>query len=458
MKEQRKIRRNMKISLGIFVVLFSMLIVYMAYSIITNGGKWFATPYNPRITEAMQTGRAGAITDRNGVKLAWTEQQERKYSSDKDVRRAMCHVVGDTYGKSIGAETVFAKYIYGIDKDVLSRLEDVLAGKGKGGTDIALTVDAGISEYIYDNMGAKRGSVVVLNYKTGEIIASVSIPTFDPNTLANETPENTSLVDRATMGRYPPGSIMKILTATLAVREDAGLTYTCTGEDIVQGQKVTCTKKHGKLNLEQAFAKSCNTYFANLSVELGGSALKANAEKFGFNTAFNFADVQLYRSNFEVSGNLGDVAWAGIGQYNDLVSPLHAAMIAGAVANGGVMMEPKLLCDVDAGGMFSFQFAPSEYRRVMSAEEAETIKGFMKEVVQSGTGTSAKVKGANIFGKTGTAEYEEDGEVKNHSWFVGFTDDETHPYAIAIIGEGAGFGSRYAAPLAGKIFGRLLER
>lgn len=454
MKNVEKFRRNMRISMGIFIALFSIVIVYLGYSVITYGEKWFATPYNPRLQKAMQTASAGKILDRDGVKLAWSDGNSRKYHSSKDVRRAVSHVVGDVKGKSMGAETIFARYIYGLDKDVLGRVDDVLAGKTHAGSDVTLTIDSELSEYIYDNMEARNGSVVVMNYKTGEVLASVSIPTFDPSTLEDDTPQDTSLVDRATMGRYPPGSIMKVVTASAAIEEGIDIKYTCTGEDIIEGQKVTCVKNHGEQTLTEAFENSCNTYFANLSIKIGGQRLLAQAEKFGFNQDYNFSDVILYKSGFEVSNNEGDVAWAGIGQYNDLITPMHAAMIAGAVANDGVMMEPKVLRDVD---LASFRFSPSVYKKVLDADTAALVKEYMRNVVTKGTGTSAAVKGMNIFGKTGTAEFYEDGEVKNHSWFIGFTDDPDHPYSIAVIFEGAGFGSRYAAPMAGKVLKQAVK-
>lgn len=456
MKNERKFRRNMRLSLGFFVSLFVVLIAYMGYSVLKNGAAWYATPYNPRIASARANLDGGTIFDRNGVALAWSEGTTRRYHADKSVRRACSHVVGDIYGKTIGAETIFAKYLYRLDESAISLLERILAGEDVSGSgrDVTLTIDAKLSEYIYKKMQGRRGSVVVLNYKTGEVLASVSILTFDPNTVKMDELEDSALVDRATMGRYPPGSIMKIVTASAAVEQNLDLTYTCTGSEVIGGQSVTCTKAHGTQNLEQAFSNSCNTYFANLSVSLGGSVLKRQAEKFGFNKTFAYADLTLYRSNFELSGEAGDLAWAGIGQYNDLVSPMHAALMAAAVANGGVMCEPRLLKSV--GGNAVSRWGADKSVRVLSAETAQAVKQMMGKVVQQGTGTSAAVLGAVVYGKTGTAEYTENGEVKNHSWFVGFLDED-HPYAVSVLFEGAGFGSAHAAPMAAEVFEYLLK-
>ncbi len=453
MKKMDTMHRNIRVSLGIFIVLFTILIAYMGYSVVAYGGRWYATPYNARLRSAISTANGGTIYDAKGIALAWTEGGTRRYNADKDIRRACSHVVGDIYGKSMGAETLFAKYIYGISKNILERLDDILVGRENEGYDITLTIDAELSSYIYENMHGRNGAVVVLNYKTGEILASVSILTFDPATVGSEEPADTSLVDRATMGRYPPGSIMKIVTASAAIEDGVDQTYTCTGEDILDGQKVTCLHAHGTLTLQEAFAVSCNTYFANLSVRLGAKRLLRQAEKFGFNADFNFSDITLYKSTFAVSDSAGDVAWAGIGQYNDLITPMHAAMIAGSIANGGIMMEPKLLKAVDST-YSGFACTPTVYKQVLDSNTAAILKEYMRLVVEEGTGASAAVDGVAVYGKTGTAEYTEEGETKNHSWFIGFTDGD-YPYAVAIVFEGAGFGSAYAAPMAAKIFAYL---
>ncbi len=360
----------------------------------------------------------------------------------------MSHVLGDTKGMSIGAESVFTSYLYGIKDGSAS------AGALKG-NDITLTVDAQLSQYIYDNFGGMRGCAVVMNYETGEIKANVALPAFDPLTVTEDALEDGALVDRAVMGRYPPGSTMKLVTAAAAVEEGIDISYTCTGMDIVDGQKVTCVSEHGELDLKKAVEKSCNCYFAKISTELGGEKLLGMAERFGSNTEWKFDDIVLYKSNFEISNSEGDVAWAGIGQYNDLITPMHACMMVGTIANDGDMMVPKLLYkSVNEKGMSVYSMEPEVHIQVIETHTAKTIQEYMKSVVQSGTGTSAGVVGMDIGGKTGTAEYvdADTGEVKNHSWFVGYIDDPDKPYCLSVIFEGAGYGSKYAAPMAGKIF------
>lgn len=431
---KQKLRRNMRFSMWIFILLFVMTMVYLGYSVVTYGGRWTVSTANPRTKQTRDISSAGSIYDRDGVLLAGSDGDNRVYNESKSTRKALCHVVGDVYGKSVGAETIFLRQLY-TDKQ-----------------DIRLTVSSKLSKYIYKQMDDQTGSVVVMNYKTGEILASVSIPTFDPETLKDEEPTGTSLVDRATMGRYPPGSVMKIVTAAAAIEQGIDIEYKCTGLEIIDGQKVTCVSKHGKQDLEEAFKNSCNCYFAKLAQEIGASNLKSTAADFGFNDEFNFSDVVLYKSSFELSGSAGDLAWAGIGQYKDLVTPMHVCMIAGAVANGGNMMTPLMLRSDGSTAV-----VPKVYKQVTDSSTAVKLQKYMRKVVTSGTGSSADIHGANMYGKTGTAEYSEDGEVKNHSWFAGFIDSDDQPYAIAVVGEGAGFGSKYAAPLAGKIMEYIIS-
>ncbi|MPN29318.1 Penicillin-binding protein A [bioreactor metagenome] len=211
------------------------------------------------------------------------------------------------------------------------------------------------------------------------------------------------------------------------------------------------------MNLESAFIHSCNTYFGVMSTRLGGTALSQYAKNFLYNTDFNFSDFLLYSSQFESSDNLGDVAWAGIGQYNDLITPMHNAMIAASIGNDGKMMEPKLLLDVFHGGNSVYTYSENTLTTTVQFDTAEKLKQFMKETVLEGTGTSAQIDGYSVCGKTGTAEYVEDDETKNHSWFVGFIEDNKHPIAISVILEGAGYGSAHAAPSAGDVLSYAID-
>ena len=147
------IKLNIRITLAVFVLLFVVLAGYLAYSVLNYGHSWFSMPYNPRIAAARETVQAGTVYDRNGVPLAWSEDGERRYAADGDTRRAVAHVVGDTKGKTVGAQTYFAKYLYGYDKSVFERIGLAASGEDLSGSDIKLTIDADLSTYIYNHNG-----------------------------------------------------------------------------------------------------------------------------------------------------------------------------------------------------------------------------------------------------------------------------------------------------------------
>ncbi|MFZ5975602.1 MAG: peptidoglycan D,D-transpeptidase FtsI family protein [Bacillota bacterium] len=462
-------RRNIRIMLTMFMVLFAGLIAYLAYSVLMYGDRWFVNPYNPRIASQKTEVKAGDILDRNGVKLATTDSEgNRVYAADSRVRKAVSAVVGDNYGlTTTGAETFLANYLLGFNDNVIERLWQEITGTKREGSDVVLTIDSALSSYAYSQMGNHRGAAVVMNYKTGEILASVSSPGFDPNNMKeyadDKDSEESPLVNRPTMGRYTPGSVFKIITAAAALENypDA-LTrkYTCKGKITVGDTVITDAndKAHGTLTLKQAFAVSCNNTFAQIGMDLGADKLMAEADKFGFNKNFLFNDLVLYSSSYEKPAEKGDLGWSAVGQYKDLVTPLHMCMITASIANDGVMMEPKLVRNlINVRGYEYQQMTANEYTRPISEKNAQTLQSMMFDVVQSGTGKNAKVKGWTIGGKTGTAEVSESKDVNPNAWFVGFVEDKDHPICIAVVLEDAGSGGSKAAPVAAAILKKAKE-
>jgi len=172
----------------------------------------------------------------------------------------------------------------------------------------------------------------------------------------------------------------------------------------------------------------------------------------GFNENFKFGDFAVYNSEFPTEQqNMSDLVWAGIGQGRVLVTPLHMAMITGAVANDGMMMKPMLVRSITASsGIPTHTGISQSYRQVVSAQTAQTIGEYMYAAVQSGTATRAGIDGLRVCGKTGSAEISDDKSVETHSWYTGYIDDDRYPYAIAVVVEQGGAGSRLASELAAK--------
>lgn len=451
------LRRNIRILLIVFCVLFAGLTFYLGYVVTVYGERWFVTPYNPRLQNVQASVKPGDLRDRTGRELLYTSRGERVYLSGGGMRRSVAHVIGDGHGMTYGAQTMFAKYLLGFDKGAVTRIVDLVSGSERTGSDVTLTVDARLCERALSALDGKSGAVVVMNYQTGELLASVSSPTFDPADmeLFLEGGGESELVNRAFSGLYPPGSTFKLVTAAALIENGmADFETTCAGSTEIGGKTVGCTGKHEKEDLEDALRHSCNVYFAQAAAALGAPAIEREAKKFLFNTELLFDDVVMGQSVFR-TGSDADNAWAAIGQHHDLVTPLHACMIAGAIANGGVMMEPKLLLSVTDSAGESYALVPKAAAAPM--RDTQALKDMMIAAVENGTGSAAAIDGVRVGGKTGTAEIEDKDGKAEHAWFVGFIDGSAHPLCIAVVIEKAGSGGKNAAPAARRVLRKAIE-
>ena len=453
----------------LMLALFLLMIAYFCYSVYFYGGRWVANPHNPRISSKKQEVIMGSVTDRDGTVLAYTDERtgERRYHSSRDTRMAVSQVVGDSGGKvSTGADTFHAQYMLGFRSSVFERVADALTGTPQRGDDIRLTISERLSRYISEQFpSGKRGAVVVLNYKTNEILSMVSMPQFDPLHLdaALSDEEAGALINRATQGLYPPGSTFKIVTMASALEnlpdlQDFG--FDCTGYYPVGHYSVTEKEGHGVQSLSDAFAHSCNTTFAALSQELGYAMLGQTAEKMGFNENFMFGDLIVYNSSYPIDDlSPEDLAWSSIGQGRVLATPMHMALIASMIANGGVMNEPHLLAEIKTAQGGARQLPGSfEGARVLEQSVASRLEKEMIRVVKSGTGTRAALgNGYVVAGKTGSAEASNDKNVQAHAWFVGYITNDNAPYAICVLVENGGSGGGVAAPLARKTLQKAIN-
>ncbi len=464
----KEIRRNIRMLAALLLCLFIGFGVYFSYSVYFFGGRWFANPYNPRLSSQKQVVRTGSVTDREGTLLAYTDDAgARHYAQSGDTRRAVSHVIGDNGGNvANGVETFHAQYLLGFKANIAERIVQLFQGGERRGDDIQLTLSAQLNTYISEGFPkGQSGAVVILNYRTGDIYAMVSKPDFDPVGIeAAKQAEGSPLLNRATQGRYPPGSTFKIVTlaAVLNNLPDAqARQYECTGRLQVEKSVVTDAGNnvHGVMSLQDAFAKSCNVTFAGLTRELGYKKMSDEAQEFGVGDNFLFRDMVVYNSEYPAD-NLSedDLAWSGIGQGRVLVTPLHMAMTAASVANGGVMMEPRLILRVTGPqGQRRLLTGAKVYRRAMSPEVAAILYEDMISVVQTGTGGGARMSGLRVGGKTGSAEAVNDKTIQPHAWYVGFVDDPQHPLAIAVIVERSGSGGQVAAPLAKKFLTKAIS-
>lgn len=449
--------------------LFSLLAVYGVYSINTYGNRWFAYARNPRVREQKASVVAGSIYDRNGILLASTVDGKRIYQADETARRAVVHVIGDSEGQvSNGVEGFQTAFLYGFKASLVERFNDLFSDVPRRGDDVYLSLDSALCTRIVDffwqfplTMG-KNGAAVVMNYKTGEVVAEVSLPSFDPMNIGGVSAGSEVYWNRATQSLYPPGSTFKVITTAAALENIPNVTaidITCNGGLDVDGQAIRDygNTVHTSLTLKQAFMKSCNNIYALLALDMGDTALRKMAESFGFNANFLFRDFVVENSAYPTGPRSRfDVAMSGFGQSSIGATPMHLCLVAAAIANDGVMMEPTLLRQATTPtGAVRATFGPKVYRAALSSDTAATLQQYMRAVVTSGTGSRASVDGLTICGKTGSAESSRNGRDVTHGLFIGYIDSEELPYAVCVVVEnivdGEGGGST-AAPIAGEIF------
>ena len=412
---------------------------------------------------------AGSIYDRNGILLASTADGQRIYQTDKNARQAIVHVLGDSEGQvSNGVEGFQTAYLYGFKASLAERINALFSDEPRQGDDVHLTLDSALCTEIVEffwrhklTMG-KNGAVVVLNYRTGEVLAEVSLPNFDPMNLTSVSKDSEVYWNRATQSLYPPGSTFKVITTAAALENIPGVTdmnITCNGGLDVDGQAIRDygNAVHKSLTLRQAFMKSCNNIYALLALDMGDAALRKTAEGFGFNANFLFRDFVVENSAYPITNRTSfEVAMSGFGQSSIGATPMHLCLIAAAIANDGVMMEPTLLRKATTpAGAVRDTFQPKVYRTSLTPATAATLQQYMRAVVTGGTGSRASVDELTICGKTGSAESSRKGRAVTHGLFIGYIDSEELPYAVCVVIEdivdGEGGGST-AAPIAGEIF------
>ena len=459
MKQQRM---NFKLLALLMVGMFALLAVYGGYSVIMYGSRWVAHRGNTR--QLNDAALRGDVLDRNNVVIAATTKDgERAYQAEEESRRAVVHLLGDEKKYvANGVESFKASYLLGFESTLAERLVQMLRGEERKGDNLTLTVDSRLCTGMMKSFPrGSAGAAVVMNYKTGEVLGMVSLPTFDPYDVGavSEDDPQKPFWNRVTQAKYPPGSTFKIVTMAGALENLPDITTRtlfCTGQLPVLNQVITDFGKavHNERTLTQAFSVSCNNIFASIAQELGDERLRKTAEAFGFNDNFLFRDLVVENSVYPTTGrDKVQIAWSGAGQGNVEATPLHMCMVAAAVANGGVMMEPGLIkAVVNDSGATRKEYTPKVYKRAMPEAIAQSIKSAMRTVTTSGTGVNAQVEGLKVCGKTGSAETRLDGQDVVHGWYVGFLDETDLPYAVSVIVEKGESGSESAAPVARKIF------
>ena len=441
-------------------LLFLALVTYLFWFNMFRAKDVYTNSYNKRQWESEQQVQRGEIYSQDGVLLAETE-----IDGDARIRK---YPKGRLYSHIIG----YCSQVYGKTQLEMSH-DDDLIGKGtisltlneiKHGNNLNLTINDELQEYAYEQLDGRDGAIVAMEPTTGQILAMVSLPDFNPETIEKDWPsmmedENSPFLARATQGLYPPGSTYKIVTAA-GVYDNGMTTETFDDEGLFKKDDVTVynynKESFGKLDIKTAFEVSSNYVFCTLGYEMGADAVKAEAEKFGVNKSFEF-DIPVSQSQIQYKKMTDlDGALVSIGQGGLVMTPLHVAMMASAVANNGKMMKPYLVETVTTeNGTVIGQTKPSVLYDSIGTACADYIEDMMIGVVEDGTGTGAQISGITVAGKTGTAENETD---KDHAWFVGYAPVENPTICVAVVLENAATsGGKSAVPIAKNIIRKFLK-
>jgi peptidoglycan glycosyltransferase len=380
------------------------------------------------------------------------------------------HLVGyDAASGRSGLElTRFAQMQSRDDGSITAWLRRLL-GEDLGPPDVRLTVDDDLQQVAVDALGDRTGAVVALDPRTGEMLAYVSSPSFDPEMVASGAADpgdedaSGRFVDRAADRVLPPGSTFKLVVAAAALRfgltpesqVPAGVSYTPpTGEPIGNSGGGGCGGD--PISLREALVVSCNTAFARLAVELGGGVVVSAAERAGFGAALPWETggaVASVSAGVDLEADPPALAQTGIGERDVRATPLLMAVMAAAIANDGVAMVPYVVEAVVAPDGVEIESAvPRVFRRMFSGRVAGELVDMMVDVVARGTGRPAALPEVAVAGKTGTAE----GGGGPHAWFIGFAPAGDPTIAVAVVVESGGSGGLVAGPVAAAVFAAWL--
>jgi peptidoglycan glycosyltransferase len=448
---------------GLVLVLFAALVFASSWWTVFGAEGLRDNPNNRRILFEEQRIKRGIIRAADGEVLAANralpgDRYERRYPTGE----LFSHPVGFTSldrGR-IGLEEYYNDELTGRRSDPIGALERLL-GPRDVGDDLRTTLSPQAQKTAYDGLAGRNGAVVALDVETGAVRVLAATPTFDPT-----DPKNAATFNRATQGRFPPGSTFKTVTAAAAL--DSGRYEPSSLVSGANGKVISGTpldnfggEDFGEIDLTTALTNSVNTVWAEVAEKLGKDTMAEYMRKFGFyeDPPMDYPDEQMLPSGeagprgrllSPTSGQI-DVGRMGIGQDKLLVTPLQMATVAQTIANGGVRMKPRLVEKVlDPDGRTIDEPLPQEAERVMSEDTASKLGDMMRNVVEQGTGTAAQLEGVDVSGKTGTAEV---GDGTDDLWFIGFTDR----FAVAAMLERqtGGTGGGDAAPIAAEVLKAL---
>jgi penicillin-binding protein A len=463
---------------GLILVLYALLFGFTSYWSVFDSSSLKANTANRRPLLEEQRIKRGDIVADDGTVIAHSRPIGKGNNKIYVRHYPQGSLFGNPIGYSfvdrgrVGFELSHNDELVGNKTEFLSVLDE-LQGHAQEGDKVQSALDPAAQRAAVDGLAGRRGSVVAMVPSTGEIKAMVSIPEYDPNEVENSntfkrlnTQTSAPLLNRATQGGYPPGSTMKVVTATAALDSgDLTTNSTFSGRSPIAIEGVPLAnsggEQFGTIDMTTALTNSVNTWWAQAGEKIGKDTMFKYMERYGFNAKprLDYPGFQLFASGvYDGNKLLGpsdsiDIGRVAIGQERLRVTPLQMAEVAAAVGNKGELMEPRLWSKVIAPDGRETKLDPAHQSRVMSEDTASELNRMMQDVVNEGTGTAAALSGIQgvAAGKTGTAEISPG---VNDAWFIGFAPADDPQIAISCIVEHT---SGFGGPTCGPIFKAVAE-
>ncbi|MGB7449375.1 MAG: penicillin-binding protein 2 [Ornithinimicrobium sp.] len=452
-----------RLALLVFAM-FSALLIATTWIQFVQADELRDLPNNRRtLVENYSQDRGPILADNSTLAQSEPTNDELKWVRTYPSGRLYSHITGYysfTYGANGGLERSLNGVLSGTDDSLFyKRVVDMVTGTPPQGAALELTIDPEVQQAAEDALGDQRGAVVALDPSTGAILALVSHPSYDPNELSSHNLTSVDeaferlgsdpaqpLVNRAIAGDlYPPGSVFKLVVAATALESGEytpGSTlqgpqrYTLPGTEVElpNFEGGTCAPSD-QISLADSIRVSCNTSMAWLAGQLGASALREQAEQFGYSQDVEIP-MPVTPSVYPADVNPAELALTGIGQHEVRVTPMQVAMTSAAIANDGQEMTPFLVESARDSDLSVFdETDPRAFATPISTDTAHALRDMMVEVVDDGSGTAAAIPGVQVAGKTGTAEFGDEGAA--HAWFTGFAPADDPQVAMAVVVESA---------------------
>lgn len=382
-------------------------------------------------------------------------------SVSDDLKYKRTYTDGELYAAVTGysSQAYRSTQLEGIYRDVLDgtdpRLKnplDALTGEHAAPGSVLTTIDPAVQKAGFEALGDKKGAAVAIDPATGRILGMVSTPSYDPSAISGTTDGDAwnrltsdpdrPMVNRALRQPLPPGSTFKLVVAAAALEDGLYASvdtrtrspepFTLPGTSTVLPNENTSAPCEDA-TIRTALKYSCNNVFAKMAADLGEEKVRATASEFGFNDTEQDVPVRAAESVYPSGMDDAQTALTGIGQFDVTATPLQMAMVSSALANDGVLESPHMVSRVvDANGDTLTSYEDESSRRIVSSSTAEQLRSAMVTVVEEGTGSNARVDGAEVGGKTGTAQHGVNNSRTPYAWFTSYAKDSSTGKEVAV--------------------------